>query len=92
VRPAAAKKEEKPAPKKAKKVEENNPWAVMQKADEGKAAPKEEAKAVEAVKIPAEGKKTAQKKKAAPQQAATAKADPNDFMAQMQKAAALNEE
>ena len=48
VRPVTARKEvEKPAPKKAKKVEENNPWMTMKNADEGVAAPKEEVKAVQ---------------------------------------------
>lgn len=53
MRPATARKDgEKPAPKKAKKAEEN-PWMAMKKAEEGetpKEAPKEEAKAVEAPK------------------------------------------
>lgn len=97
VRPVTGRKEEKPAaPKKAKKVEEN-PWMTMKNAEEG-VAPKEEVKAVQQ---PPKEKKAAPKKEApkkeapaymAPSAAAAKKEDPNDFMAQMQKAAVLNEE
>lgn len=98
VRPVADKKEgEKPAPKKAAKKVEDNPWMTMKNAEEG-VAPKEEVKAVQQ---PQKEKKAAPKKEApkkeapaymAPAAAPAKKDDPNDFMAQMQKAAVLNEE
>lgn len=93
-KPITARKEaERPTTaRKAAKPKEDNPWMAMKKADEGQAAPKEEVKA----QPPKEEKKAAPKKEAPKKAAAPKKEapkdDPNDFMAQMQRAAALNEE